>query len=40
LEGNSWKRGHEGIFGRENGMEELEERMEENVREKCWDGRV
>jgi hypothetical protein len=21
-------------------MEEFEERMEENVREKCWDGRV
>jgi hypothetical protein len=28
------------MLGRNVGTEEFEERMVENVREKCWDGRV
>ncbi len=40
MEWRSWNRGWKRMLERNVGMEEFEERMGENVRDKCWDGRV
>ncbi len=40
IEWKSWNRGWKRMLGRNVGTEEFEERMIENVREKCWDRRV